>query len=75
MESGKYDKETDKILLHFNILPWQNVTQFAQNPVIRRKSQNDVLCGNVNMDVSLMSSNYAISQVSQKVFSHTCKKR
>ena len=52
--------DKDKILLHFNILPRQDVTQFSQNPLIHQKSQNDVLCGDVN--ISPKSGNYAIGR-------------
>ena len=65
--------DKDKILLHFNILPQQNVTQLSQNPLIHQKSQNDILCGNVNMDFSPMSSNYAINHTqnfSASIFTH-----
>ena len=53
---------TDKILLHFNSLPQQNVTQFSQNPLIHQKRQNEVLRGNMNMNVSPKSGNYAIGR-------------
>ena len=33
-ESRRYDMDTEKILLHFNFLLQQNVTQFSQNPPI-----------------------------------------
>ena len=53
---------TDKILLHFNILLQQNVTQFCQNPLIHQKRQNDTSRGNMNMDVSPKSGIYAIGR-------------
>ena len=68
--------DTDKIILHFNILLCQNVTQLSQNPLIHQKRQNDLLCGNVNMDISPKSGNYPISyrpNFSASI-SHTCKK-
>ena len=51
--------DIDKILLHFNILLRQNITQFSQNPPIHQKRHN-VLYGNVNMDISPKSGNYSI---------------
>ena len=68
--------DTDKILLHFNILLRQNVTQFSQNPLTHQKRQYDVLCGNVNLDVSPKSGNYAIGRTPNfpESTSHTCKK-
>ena len=53
---------TYKILLHFNGLPQQSVTQFFQNPIIHQKRQNEVLRGNMNMNVSPKSGNYAIGR-------------
>ena len=53
---------TCKILLHFNGLPQQSVTQFFQNPIIHQKRQNEVLRGNMNMNVSPKSGNYAIGR-------------
>ena len=69
--------DTDKILPHFNVLLYQNVTQLFQNPLIHQKCQNDLLCGNVNMDISpnqviILS---AIDQISQQVFHTPVKKR
>ena len=65
--------DKDKILLHFNILPQQNVTQLSQNPLIHQKSQNDILCGNVSTDFSPVSGNYAINHTqnfSASIFTH-----
>ena len=68
--------DTDKILLHFNILLRQNVTHFFQNPLIHQKHQNDVLCGNVHMDVSPKSGNHPIDHTLNfsASISHTCRK-
>ena len=47
--------------------------QFSQNLLIHQKSENDVLCFNVNMDVRPMSGNYAISRTrnfSASIFTH-----
>ena len=66
--------DKDKILLHLNISPRQNVTQFSQNPLIHQKSQNDVLRGDVN--VSSNSGNYAIGRTrnfSASIFTHLSK--
>ena len=60
----------DKILLHLNISPRQNVTKFSQNPLIHQKSQNDVLPGDVN--VFPKSGNYVIGRT--RNFSHICQK-
>ena len=54
--------DTDKILLHFNILLQKNITQFSQNPPIHQKRQNDVLSCNMIMDVSPKSGNFDISR-------------
>ena len=53
---------THKILLHFTILLQQNIKQFSQNPPIYQKRQNDVLRGNLNMDVSSKSGNFDIGR-------------
>ena len=69
-DSGRYDIDTDKILLHFNILPQQNII-FSQNPPITLKLQNKVLHGNMNMDASPKSSMLsAVHQIYRQVF-HT----
>ena len=49
--------------IRFYFLQQQNVTQFSENPLIHQKHENDVLCGNVNMEVSPTSGNYAISRI------------
>ena len=68
--------DADKNLLHFNVLMRQNVTQFSQNPLIHQKRQNNVLCGNKNMDVSPNPGNYAIGSTPNfsASISHTCQK-
>ena len=48
--------------IHFNSLPKQSITQFFQNPLIHQKRQNEVLRGNMNMNVSPKSGNYAIGR-------------
>ena len=45
--------DTYKILLHFNVLLQQKVTQCFQNSTIHQKRLNYILRGNMNMDVSL----------------------
>ena len=56
------DMDTDKILLRFNILLQQNVTQFSQNPPIHEERQNDVSRCNVIIDVSPKSGNVDINR-------------
>ena len=66
----------NKILLHFNILLQQNVTQFSQNPSVQQKRQNDFYRDNINMHLSPKSGNYAtgcIPTFSESI-SHSCEK-
>ena len=71
-ESGRYDIDTDKILLHFNILPQQNII-FSQNPPITQELQNDVLHGNMNMDASLKSGILSYTKFLSKYSTHLWK--
>ena len=61
------------ILLHFNILLQQNISQFSQNPPIHQKRQNDVLRDNMiwTFLVIMLS---AVQQISQQVFDTPVKK-
>ena len=66
----------NKILLHFNILLPQNVTQFSQNPFVQQKRQNDFYRDNINMHLSPKSGNYAIgcTPTFSESISHNCEK-
>ena len=59
------------------IFCYSKTSQFSQNPPIHQKCQNDVLCGNMNMDVPPKSDNYAIIHRPNfsVSFSHTCEKK
>ena len=68
---------TDKILLDFNILLQQNVTQFSQNPLIHQKRQNDV-CVAISIRTSPLNQVImlsAVDRISQQVFHVPVKKR
>ena len=69
--------DTCQILLHFNILLQQNVTQFSQNLPIQQKCQNDALHDNMNMNIFPLSQVIMLStvqQIYQQVFDTTVKK-
>ena len=57
--------DTCQILLHFNILLQQNVTQFSQNLPIQQKCQNDALHDNMNMNIFPLSQVIMLSTVQQ----------
>lgn len=69
--------DTCQILLHFNILLQQNVTQFSQNLPIQQKCQNDALHDNMNMNIFPLSQVIMLStvqQIYQQVFDTPVKK-
>lgn len=57
--------DTCQILLHFNILLQQNVTQFSQNLPIHQKCQNDALHDSMNMNIFPLSQVIMLSTVQQ----------
>lgn len=68
--------DTNKILLHFNILLRQNITVFSKSTHSPKTCQNDVLYSNINTDISSMLGNYTISRIPNfpTSISHTCEK-
>lgn len=69
--------DTCQILLHFNILLQQNVTQFSQNLPIHQKCQNDALHDNMNKNIFPLSQVIMLStvqQIYQQVFDTPVKK-